>query len=135
MHTLIENILFIFLRALETGRKRVFDKLFCPVSQRVVMNYYVYCVYPAMLKSLKQLPNCLERAETSIALIIFYGCSRQSKNYYYIFCKQRYFLSYFCPSLFQNAANKIFFLFSNLILSETQYKTYVILYVCDYYEQ
>ena len=85
MHTLIENILFIFLRALETGRKRVFDKLFCPVSQRVVMNYYVYCVYPAMLKSLKQLPNCLERAETSIALIIFYGCSRDSPKIITIF--------------------------------------------------
>ena len=32
---------------------------------------YVYCVYPAMLKSPKQLPNCLKRAETSDVLIVF----------------------------------------------------------------
>jgi hypothetical protein len=31
----------------------------------------VYCVYPAMLKSPKQLPNCLKRAETSLVLIVF----------------------------------------------------------------
>jgi len=34
---------------------------------------YVYCVYPAMLKSRKQLPNCLKRAETIIVLIVFNG--------------------------------------------------------------
>jgi hypothetical protein len=31
---------------------------------------YIYCVYPAMSKSPKQLPNCLQRAETSIVLIV-----------------------------------------------------------------
>jgi len=34
---------------------------------------YVYCVYPAMSKSPKQLPNCLKRAEISIVLIVFNG--------------------------------------------------------------
>jgi len=55
----------------ESREKQVFDKLFWHVSQRVQSNFYiywqctyVYCVYPAMLKSPKQLPNCLKRAET-----------------------------------------------------------------------
>ena len=34
---------------------------------------YVYCVYPAMLKSSKQLPDCLKIAETSVVLIVLYG--------------------------------------------------------------
>jgi hypothetical protein len=34
---------------------------------------YVYCVYPAILKGPKQLPNCLKKAETSIVLIVFNG--------------------------------------------------------------
>ena len=32
---------------------------------------YVYCVYPVMLKSSKQLPNCVARAEASIVPIVF----------------------------------------------------------------
>ena len=32
---------------------------------------YVYCVYPAISKSSKQLPNCLKITETSVVLIIF----------------------------------------------------------------
>ena len=34
---------------------------------------YVYCVYPAMSKSTKQLPYCLKKPETSVVLIVFYG--------------------------------------------------------------
>jgi hypothetical protein len=30
---------------------------------------YVYCVYPAMLKSSKQQPNCLKKAEACIVFI------------------------------------------------------------------
>lgn len=33
----------------------------------------VYCVYPAMSQSPKQLLNCLNGSETSVALIIFNG--------------------------------------------------------------
>ena len=35
------------------------------------MYRYVYCVYLAISKSLKQLPNCLKIAETSVVLIVF----------------------------------------------------------------
>ena len=39
---------------------------------------YVSCVYPAMLKSPKQLPNCLKRAETNVVLIVFMVSSVKS---------------------------------------------------------
>ena len=32
---------------------------------------YVYCVYPAISKGSKQLPNCLKIAETSVVLNVF----------------------------------------------------------------
>ena len=32
---------------------------------------YVYCVYPAISKGPKQLPNCLKNVETSVVLIVF----------------------------------------------------------------
>ena len=35
------------------------------------MTMYVYCVYPAISKSPKQLPNCLKIAKTSIVLNVF----------------------------------------------------------------
>ena len=52
------------------------------------MTMYVYCVYPAISKSPKQLPNCLKIAETSVVLIVFigvicdkrYDCSGQSRD-------------------------------------------------------
>jgi hypothetical protein len=34
---------------------------------------YVYCVYPAISKGPKQLPNCLKIAETSVILNVFKG--------------------------------------------------------------
>jgi hypothetical protein len=42
---------------------------------------YVYCVYPAMPKSPKQLPNCLKIAETSVVLIVFNGVLRDVLAY------------------------------------------------------
>ena len=38
-----------------------------------LLTMYIYCVYLLMLKSLKQLPNCLERAESIVVLIVFNG--------------------------------------------------------------
>jgi len=38
-----------------------------------VSTMYVYCVYPAMSKCSKQLPNCLKIAETSVVLIVLNG--------------------------------------------------------------
>ena len=32
---------------------------------------YVYCIYPAISKSPKHLPNCLKITETSVVLIVF----------------------------------------------------------------
>jgi hypothetical protein len=32
---------------------------------------YIYCAYPAISKSLKQLPYCLQITETTVVLIIF----------------------------------------------------------------
>ena len=34
---------------------------------------YVYCAYPAISSSPKQLPNCLKIVETSVVLIVFNG--------------------------------------------------------------
>ena len=34
---------------------------------------YIYCVYPGLSKSPKQLPNCLKIAEASVVLILFNG--------------------------------------------------------------
>ena len=34
---------------------------------------YVYCVYPAISKGPKQLPNCLKLTETSVFLNVFKG--------------------------------------------------------------
>ena len=37
------------------------------------MYIHVYCVYPAIPKSPKQLPNSLKIAETSVVLTVFNG--------------------------------------------------------------
>ena len=42
---------------------------------------YVYCVYPVMLNSPKQLPNCVKRAETSVVVIVFYGVLYEVRAY------------------------------------------------------
>ena len=34
---------------------------------------YVYCVYPAIRKGPKQLPNCLKIVETNVVLNVFKG--------------------------------------------------------------
>ena len=55
---------------------RVFQKQ--PVLQRMQINFIfddnvIYCVYHAISKSPKQLPNCLKIAATSVVLIVFNG--------------------------------------------------------------
>jgi len=44
---------------------------------------YIYCVYSAMSESPKQLPNCMEIAETSVVLIIFKGVLCEVRAYTY----------------------------------------------------
>ena len=34
---------------------------------------YVYCIYPAISKSSKHLPNCMKITETHVFLIVFNG--------------------------------------------------------------
>ena len=68
IRTLSENIIF-FVRVLQTDRK---GELFLPVSQGwklivYLLTMYVYCVYLAMTKCLKQLPNCLIRANNRLS--------------------------------------------------------------------
>jgi hypothetical protein len=50
---------------------------------------YLYCVYPAISKSPKQLPNCLKIAETSVILIVSRASSVTSPYGIYY----RFFLS------------------------------------------
>jgi hypothetical protein len=38
-----------------------------------LLTIYAYCIYPALSKSPKQLPNCLKRARTIVVLIAFIG--------------------------------------------------------------
>ena len=56
----IENL---FAQALETGKPVCKCKL---ILYLTIM--YVYCVYPAISKSPKQLPNCLKITETRVVL-------------------------------------------------------------------
>ena len=39
---------------------------------------YIYCVYPAITKNPKQLPNCLKIAETNVILIVLMVFSETS---------------------------------------------------------
>ena len=62
------------------AKNLAFHNLFLAVSQRVQINFiiylttmYIYCVYPVISKSPKQLTNCLKIAETSVILIVFNG--------------------------------------------------------------
>ena len=59
-YTYIVEIYNLFVRALETGKKRVFFVLFCSEYKWIWYSptMYIYCIYPEMLKSPKQLPNC-----------------------------------------------------------------------------
>jgi hypothetical protein len=72
IRTLSENIIF-FVRALETDRKgetlASFSYLFHRGEKLIVylLTMYVYCVYLAMTKCLKQLPNCLIRANNRLS--------------------------------------------------------------------
>ena len=46
------------------------------------MTMYVYCVYPAISKGPKQLPNCLKIAETSVVLSVFKGVICEHQHLY-----------------------------------------------------
>ena len=52
----------LFVQAFETGGKATLWR-----------DFPVLCVYPAISKSPKQLPNCLKIHETSVVLIVFIG--------------------------------------------------------------
>ena len=53
------------------------------------MTMYLYCVYPAISKSLKQLWNCLKITETRVVLIIFDGiiCDVSTYSFTISFCR------------------------------------------------
>jgi hypothetical protein len=75
---IVRNVKFIcasFKNRWESESLASFSALFC---SECIWNLYflemdVYCVYPAMSKSPKQLPNCLKRAKTSVVLVVFDG--------------------------------------------------------------
>ena len=46
-----------------------------------LLTMYVYCVYLAMLKSPKRLPNCLMRTETIVVLIVSNGLLCDDRAY------------------------------------------------------
>ena len=59
------------MRALETGGNRAF--LVCFVECKSILylaKMFVYCIYPAISKSPKQLPNCMQIPDTSVS----YNC-------------------------------------------------------------
>ena len=66
IRTLSENMKFIFT---------IFKNKFCIKFKLILClpTMYVYCVYPAMSESPKQLSDCLKRAEISVVLIVFDG--------------------------------------------------------------
>jgi hypothetical protein len=63
----------LFALALETDRRASFSSLFRSGWKLILYSttMYVNCVYPAISKSPKQLPNFLKIAETSVVLIVF----------------------------------------------------------------
>jgi hypothetical protein len=72
---IIGNYKNLFVRALETGRKAslCFSRL-CRSECKLILyltTMYIYCLYPAISKSQKQLPNCLKIADTSAVHAIF----------------------------------------------------------------
>jgi hypothetical protein len=67
INTLSENINFICT----SFRNRLFRCECKLILYLAIM--YVNCVYPAISKSPKQLPNCLKIAETRVVLTVFIG--------------------------------------------------------------
>ena len=75
LHYTMSNIYTIYVHwqeilALETGRKASFSILF-PNEFKLILYLpiYVYCVYPAMAKCRKHLPNC--RKKRRYTVIVF----------------------------------------------------------------
>ena len=58
-------ILRTWKRGLHCKEKHFVANIFVPVY------LYIYCVYPAISKGEKQLPNCLKINETSVVLSVF----------------------------------------------------------------
>ena len=87
IHTLSENMYEL--------QKQVKKRTFSSFSSRFrsecklilyLATMYLYCVYPAISKSPKQLPNCLKIAETSVILIVSRASSVTSAyGIYYCF--------------------------------------------------
>ena len=48
---------------------------------------YGYCAYPAILKSPKHLPNCLQIIETSVVLIVFNVVTCDVRTFTVSFCR------------------------------------------------
>ena len=69
---------------------------------------YVYCVYPAISKSPKHLPNCLKITETNVVLIVFNGVND-------LYC-YRFFLS-----LYMNQVPEILYYLITLRLFDPFY--------------
>jgi hypothetical protein len=62
--------------------KRIFGELFWSVSHRVQVNFiFVYYVYPAISKSLKQVSHYLNIAETSAVIIFLNGVFCEVRGY------------------------------------------------------
>ena len=75
-----ENIKFICMS---------FSRLFCSECKLIVYltTMYVYCDYPAISKSPKQLPDCLKIAKTSVVLIVFNGVICEVSTCTVTFCR------------------------------------------------
>jgi hypothetical protein len=76
----IEKTLNLFVLGSETGRK-VSLQLYWLISYIFTNNVCTYCVYPAMLKSSRQMPNGLIKAKTIVILIVFRGVLYQAQAY------------------------------------------------------
>ena len=61
----------------------IFSGMFCSECQLMLylLTIYVYCVYLAMQKSPKRLPNCLMRTETIVVLIVSNGLLCDDRAY------------------------------------------------------
>ena len=78
----------LFARALETDRRASLFRSECKLILYST-TMYIYCVYPAISKSPKQLLNFLKIAETSVVLIVFNGvvCDVSAYTVIVSFCR------------------------------------------------
>ena len=78
----------LFARALETDRRASLFRSECKLILYST-TMYIYCVYPAISKSPKQLLSFLKIAETSVVLIVFNGvvCDVSAYTVIVSFCR------------------------------------------------